>query len=97
MPAEISYDLVMGPDMGFVEGSYRLAGGEWRVFVFNHGDVQEPVIEHTRFGSTGVSGVFVKLPKGLALNQFVVEQFLSRICEVDDWIVVRGPDSMTLR
>ena len=29
MRAEISYDLVMDDDMEFVEGTYRLPGGDW--------------------------------------------------------------------
>ena len=31
MHAEISYDLVMDDDMSFVEGTYRLLGGDWQV------------------------------------------------------------------
>ena len=96
MPAEISYDLLMGPDMDFVEGSYRLSGNDWQVFVFNRGDVPEPVVKQGRFDS-GVTGISVRLPTTMALNQTVVEMFLSQICEVDNWTEVCGPDSMTLR
>jgi hypothetical protein len=42
MKAEITFDLVMDEDMGFVEGCYRLDGGEWKVFI----------IAHTRNGSS---------------------------------------------
>ena len=34
MKAEITYDLVMDDNMNFVEGCYRLHGGEWQVFIF---------------------------------------------------------------
>lgn len=33
VPAEISYDLVMDDDMSFVEGTYRLPGGDWQVVI----------------------------------------------------------------
>jgi hypothetical protein len=33
MRAEISYDLVVGDDMEFVEGTYRLLGGDWKVVI----------------------------------------------------------------
>lgn len=31
MKAEISFDLKMEDNMSFVEGTYRLEGGEWQV------------------------------------------------------------------
>jgi hypothetical protein len=56
---EISYDLIMEPNMGFVEGTYRLAGGDWQVFIFTRSDVAEPQCRPNRWQS-GVSGVVVK-------------------------------------
>src|SRR5687767_1242581 len=60
---EISYDLVMEEDMGFVEGTYRLPGGEWQVFVFSRfADVSEPDVQHGQWDS-GVTGFFVRFPR----------------------------------
>src|SRR5262245_47640183 len=42
--AEISYDLVMGEDMAFVEGTYRLPGGDWQVVIVSRYDVAEPQV-----------------------------------------------------
>jgi hypothetical protein len=38
MKGEISYDLVMENDMSFVEGTYRIENGEWRVFILRGSD-----------------------------------------------------------
>ena len=41
--AQISFDLVMGEAMSFVEGTYRLPGRAWEVFIFGpDADVSEP-------------------------------------------------------
>jgi hypothetical protein len=51
MRAEISYDLVMDDDMGFVKGTYRLPGGDWQVFIvlaFQR-DVPEPQVVQERW------------------------------------------------
>ena len=47
---EISYDLVMGDDMAFVEGTFRISGGEWQVFIFQTktGKAQQPQHRQTR-------------------------------------------------
>src|SRR3954471_14968703 len=50
---EISYDIVMSDDMGFVDGCYRLPGHLWQVLLFAHKDV--PALSHS-FG-TWRSGV----------------------------------------
>ena len=42
---QMSYDLVMEEDMPFVEGCFRLPGGEWQVVIVSRGDVQQPLVE----------------------------------------------------
>jgi hypothetical protein len=96
MYAEISYDLVMENDMSFVEGTYRLPGREWRVFIFSRKDVAEPHVEQGSWES-GVSGAFVHFPRSARLDQTAVERVLAGALEVREWVVVRGPDSMHLR
>jgi hypothetical protein len=93
---EISYDLIMEPNMGFVEGTYRLSGGDWQVFVFTRSNVTEPRCRPSRWQS-GVSGVVVKYPQAAVLSQASVEQVLSSALNVQGWSHVRGPDSMQLR
>ena len=98
MKGEISYDLVMDDDMAFVEGTYRLRGGEWQVFIFlaKTEPVRTPSFRFTTWRS-GVAGVVYRVPAGQALNKRSVRRFLSEALEVEAWSEVRGPDSMTLR
>jgi hypothetical protein len=96
MCGEISYDLVMDNDMAFVEGTYRLAGGEWRVVIASRCDVAEPQVVAHRWAS-GVSGVLVRFPRAVSLNREAVEQVLAAALGVSRWVQVRGPDSMLFR
>ena len=96
MRAEISYDLVMDEDMGFVEGTFRLPGGDWQVVIVSRYDVAEPVAV-PQVWDGGVRGVFVRFPRGWPLNAAAVERVLSLAADVSEWVVVRGPDSMQLR
>jgi hypothetical protein len=98
MRAEISYDLVMDDDMEFVEGTFRLPAGEWQVVIVSafDRDVPEPQVVPQRWDS-GVSGVFVRLPRAERINAATVERVLSEALGVSEWVRVRGPDSMALR
>ncbi len=98
MRAEISYDLVMDDDMSFVEGTFRLPGGDWQVVIVSafERDVPEPQVVSQRWDS-GVSGVFVRIPRSKRINVSTVEQVLSEAFGVSEWVRVRGPDSMNLR
>ena len=95
---EISFDLVMGDDMAFVEGAYRFGGGQWQAFVFlaKRDSVREPQFRSTTWDS-GVTGVVYEVPAALTLNRESVEQLLSAALGVETWVEVRGPDSMALR
>jgi hypothetical protein len=98
MRAEISYNLVMDDDMAFVEGAYRLPGGDWQVFIVSafDRDVPEPQVVLQRWES-GVSGVFIRMPRAERINAAAVERVLSAALDVTGWVRVRGPDSMQLR
>lgn len=95
-PPEISYDLLMTPDMAFVEGMYRLPGRGWQVFVFIRRDVAEPHWLPSTWESAA-SGTIVHYPRSAVLNQVEVERILSGAPGVLGWSQVRGPDSMQLR
>lgn len=96
MQGEISYDLVMEDDMSFVEGSYRVAKGDWQVFILRKDSIERTVITIGGWPS-GVTGVFVRVPRFVRLNKHSVEHLLSDKLGVDNWLEVRGPDSMRLR
>ena len=98
MRAEISYDVVMSDDMDFVEGAYRLPGGDWQVVIVSafDRDVHEPQVSPQQWES-GVTGVFVRIPRSEQINAATVERVLSEVLGVSEWVRVRGPDSMRLR
>lgn len=96
MQGEISFDLVMEEDMEFVEGTFRLPGFWWQVFIFSRSDVEELQITPSTWDS-GVTGVFVRFSRSERLDQAAVERVLSASLGVNEWVVVRGPDSMHLR
>ena len=98
MRAEISYDLIMEDRMGFSRGEpIDLSGKEWQVFIFSPGAVTEMQITHGRWKS-GVTGLLMYgSPKGSNLNKQIVEQVLGHALGIEEWIEVRGPDSMQLR
>lgn len=96
MKGEISYDLLMEDDMSFVEGSYRVANGNWQVFIFRKDPVERAEVTAGRW-SSGVTGVFIRVPLSVRLNKEVVQQMMSERLKVDSWHEVHGPDSMQLR
>lgn len=96
MVGEISFDLVAGEDNEFEEGTYRLSGGEWRVFIFSKRPVTAPEVRPTTWDS-GATGVWVAFPTDKALNRSEVKRLLGEALGVEDWSEVNGPDSMALR
>lgn len=96
MIGQISYDLVMDEDNSFAEGSFRVGNGPWQVFIVNKRDVSEVTITPSTWDS-GVTGIVIKLPRGMRLDKALVERLLSEQFHVDNWVEVRGPDSMQLR
>src|SRR5262249_16058541 len=96
MHGEICYDLVMEQEMSFVEGTHRLPGHDWQVFIFSRWRVEQPRVTVTQW-HTGATGVFVRFPEYAMLNKAAVEQVLARALGVEGWVEVSGPDSMQLR
>ncbi|MBI5723961.1 MAG: hypothetical protein HZA50_08395 [Planctomycetes bacterium] len=97
MKAEISFDLIMEENMSFVEGTYRLLGGDWQVFIFSRSPTSQPEIDTTVKWKSGATGVRVIFPKSKKLNKSVVIKVLSQSFGVTEWQEVHGPDSMQLR
>ena len=96
MDAEISYDLVMQEDMDFAEGTFRISGYEWQVFIVTRGPVAEPDLRRVEWES-GATGYVITFPQNSKSNAPVIEQILGRALGVSRWNMVRGPDSMKLR
>ena len=94
--AEISFDLVMEDEMPFAEGTYRLRGGEWHVFIFSRYEGKRILSTFDEW-QNGCKGRVVKMPEGAKLNREVIKKILGEILYVTDWLEVRGPDSMNLR
>jgi hypothetical protein len=86
----------MDDNMPFVEGSYRIGGCDWCVFIFSKLPIEEVRWKASTWES-GVSGIVIHVPTGMGLNMTTVESLLSQVLGVGTWIRVRGPDSMQLR
>jgi hypothetical protein len=97
MAAEISFDLVMKDDMELVEGTYRLSGRDWQVFVFCREAVGRPEVSLEQQWASGATGLIVWDPEAPSLNRKTVLRILSEALNVADWVEVKGPDSMQLR
>ena len=93
---EISYDTALNDDMGVVEGSYRLPGRLWQVFLFSNEDVPEVGHSFERWQS-GITGVEFEVPMGVRINHDYVVSAMSRVFGADLWDVVHGPDSLVLK
>jgi len=95
---ELGHDLLPDEDgnFSFVEGTYRLPGKLWQVMIFSEWDV--PTLRHrmTTWDS-GITGVVFYVPLETRLNKAFVERAMSEVFGAEQWIEVRGPDSITLR
>jgi hypothetical protein len=96
MEGEISYDLAMDDNMSFVEGTYRIDSGDWRVFIFSKRAIAQPIWNESTWAS-GVSGLVFHVPATMSLNTLIVERLMSEALSVSEWQRLSGPDSMTLR
>lgn len=93
---EISYDLVMEDDMGAAEGTYRLPGRDWQVWVCHPSRRKTPRVVPYRWDS-GITGLAVWMPVETKINMDSIERVLSDVLGVDQWSRIRGPDSIRLR
>ena len=99
MKAEISFDLVMEDEMSQVEGTYRLDGGAWQVFIFlrEYPGVRNVGVRTNIVWESGVTGLNVIVADNAKLNKEVVLETLSHTLGVTQWSEVKGPDSIMLR
>jgi hypothetical protein len=97
---EITFDIVVPEDgVTFVEGCYRIDGGNWEVFFFRKGDQWSgaPSIRRNAVFSSGITGVDGVLPDNWVLNKKTVMGILAVAEGVEVWTEVLGPDSLILK
>ena len=98
MNAEITWDLLMSDDMGWIEGCYRLEGGPWQVVIaIKKEEVSTVEIRDGLTWASGVTGMNIFLPETACLNAMVLLELMSDVLGVLEWVEVRGPDSILLR
>ncbi len=93
---EISFDTVIDDENDTVEGTYRLPGQLWAVFVFMNEEV--PALEHS-IGTwkSGVTGLGVKVPVDTRISKEFMIKVMSDVFGSADWVVVSGPASFVMR
>lgn len=96
MTGDISYDLVMEDDMGFIEGCYRVGSGNWQVLIINKKDIDSIVFVPSRWPN-GILGLVIHVPAATVLNSSVAKQILSNRLGIHSWIESKGPDSIDIR
>ncbi|MCA9042108.1 MAG: hypothetical protein KDA65_17280 [Planctomycetaceae bacterium] len=99
---EISFDLVCEEDTDFMEGSYRLLGELWNVFILRKDDVQEMQIKPTTWRKFTVwerdcNGIVIRFPMDVIMHRENILDAMSQAFGINDWIQIQGPNSMVLR
>lgn len=96
---EITFDIVVTESgVTFVEGCYRINGGNWQVFYFGKERQWSgaPHIRRNAVFSSGILGVSGIVPANWVLNKKTVMGMLAVALGVEEWTEVNGPDSMML-
>ena len=93
---ELSCDTEIGDDMEIVEGTYRLPGCLWQVFLFTRAQV--PELRH-KFGTwvSGITGVEIEVPENVQINHEYIMSAMSSLFGADAWTIMKGPDSLILK
>ena len=98
---EISFDTGLEDDNPIVEGSYRVPGKFWQIFLFEKADDRgEPVAElRHEFGTwrSGITGISFLAPEGDVVDKAYILRAFASVFGTDEWVVVRGPDSLLLK
>jgi hypothetical protein len=94
---EISFDTLLCDDMGStVEGSYRLPGHLWQIFLFSHEDVPD-LTWHLGIWQSGITGIEFHVPPGMVISPDFILRAMSEALSAPAWEVVEGPDSLLLK
>lgn len=98
---ELSFDTGLEDDNAIVEGSYRVPGRFWQVFLFRkEGPGVETVPElrhHFRMWDSGITGIAFDVPGEAVLDRDYILEALASVFGAVDWAEVRGPDSQLMK
>jgi hypothetical protein len=97
---EITFDIVVPEDgVTFVEGCYRINGGNWQVFFFRKESPQSgaPRIRRNAVFSSGIRGVSGVITDYWVFNKKTVMGMLAVALGVEEWTELIGPDSLILK
>lgn len=101
MQGEISFDLIMEDDMGFIEGVFRVNQGNWQVLIVSKLPLKNRDVLNVEIRSTewpnGIAGLDIVVPQSFNLNKQSIKEVMSGWLGVKVWDEVVGPDSMQLR
>ena len=98
---EISFDTGLEADNDLVEGSYRVPGAFWQIFLFRK-EVDEGqslgALRH-RFAEwpSGITGIAFDAPATDVIDREYIFRAFATVFGTDDWVEVRGPDSMLMK
>ncbi len=98
---EISFDTGLEGDNSIVEGSYRVPGEFWQIFLFDkEGEygVSVPELRH-HFGTwqSGITGISFDVPREDVVDKAYIIRAFASVFGTDEWVEVRGPDSLILK
>jgi hypothetical protein len=98
---EISFDTGLEADNCIVEGSYRIPGRFWQVFLFQkerRPGESVPELGH-QFGTweSGITGIEFDVPREDVLDRAYMLRAFASVFGTDDWVEVRGPDSLLMK
>jgi hypothetical protein len=98
---EISFDTGLEADNGIIEGSYRVPGQFWQVFLLRKestpGESAPELRHHFGVWPSGITGIEFDVPGDAVLDREYLLRAFASIFGTDDWVEVRGPDSLLMR
>ena len=98
---EISFDTGLEADNDLVEGSYRVPGSFWRIFLFRKEDDEGRCFAELRRHSvewpSGIAGITFDAPAEAVIDREYIFRAFADAFGTDDWVEVRGPDSMLMK
>ncbi len=98
---EISFDTGLEADNSIVEGSYRLPGQFWQVFLFRKeatpGESVPELRHHFGTWQSGITGIEFDVPREAVLDRGYMLRAFASVFGTDDWVEVRGPDSLLMK
>jgi hypothetical protein len=98
---EISFDTGLEADNRIVEGTYRLPGRFWQVFQFQKerepGESVPELRHHLGAWPTGITGIEFDVPREGVLDRSYMLRAFASVFGTDEWVEVRGPESLLMK